>query len=345
MKGIKNILLFFIFKNVYAKNYDQSLWGWNLNISSSTIYGDDVPTERLNNINTDTIPSACSNGFSSSDQYGYACPHMMMFSSDMILASKYDGIDKYFWYAMGGSSNDDECGKCYQIKVYDAERVWSPSLSKKDLIVQIFNSGHDVMEKQFDLYMGAGGFGYFTSCNNDCRTQYCQGGPCQKSLYSTSFDKWNQAHYSDPNICYSGGIKWLNETAYEHISSLCMSLIESIDQYKDYVLYESCYYSNLFLYHQNFVNIDYMRVKCPDGITRLSGLKRKDDDYFPEPHLENKFTEKCQGSIERGHYCITTMQDCCKPSCSWSNKGYPDEQWSKMDTCDENGLIYNINKL
>jgi hypothetical protein len=325
--------------------FDQSLWGWNLNLSSSTTYGDDIPSERLTNINTDTIPSACNNGFSSTNQYGYACPHMMMFSSDMILASIHDGINKYFWYAMGGSSNDDECGKCYQIKLHDAERVWSPSLSKKDVIVQIFNSGFDVMEGQFDLYMGAGGFGYFTSCNNDCQSQYCQGGPCRKGLYDTSFENWNQAHYNDPNQCYSGGIKWLNETDNLYISSLCRNLIQSIDNYKDLALYESCYYSNLFLYHQNFVNIDYTRVKCPDGITKLSGLKRKDDDNFPEPHLENVLNGKCQGSREQGRYCITTMQDCCKPSCSWSNKGFPDDKWSKMDTCDENGFIYSLNRF
>jgi hypothetical protein len=39
-----------------------------------------------------------------------------------MLASKYDKLDKNFLYAVAGSASDDECGKCYQVKLLDAER-------------------------------------------------------------------------------------------------------------------------------------------------------------------------------------------------------------------------------
>lgn len=323
---------------INAKSYeDISLWGWQQNVSRMTMYKDMLPPRRYTD--TDIYGSACGNGNQGSDK-GYACPHMMMFSPDMLLASMYDGIFDQFFYATAGSSNDNDCGICYQVKPYDAERQWDDSLSERHLIVQSINSGFDVMTGQMDLFMGAGGFGYFTACNSDCKTKYCQGGgPCSESLYGGTFDDWNRPHYQDPNPCYSGGIKWLDESPADRIHELCLGLTNSdIKEYKNYVLVRSCFLSNQLLYHQNFLNSDYMRVKCPDGLTRLTGLKRRDDDNFPTPHLENVLTNTCKGSRENGHYCITTMQDCCKPSCSWSGKGFYDIEWSKVDTCDINGM-------
>lgn len=317
---------------------DVSLWNWNQNLSTRTVFHDMLPTERT--MNTDNYGSACGNGNNDAEK-GYACPHMMMFSPDMIFASMYDGLYDQFFYATAGTSNDDDCGKCFQVRLYDAERVWNDSLSKRHLIVQSINSGFDVMSGQFDIFMGAGGFGYFTACNNDCQTKFCQGGSCSESLYSSSFDDWNRPHFQDPNPCYSGGIKWLDETPSERIKESCLGLTNSdVTEYKNYVLVRSCFLSNTLLYHQNFVNTDYLRIRCPDGLTRLTGLKRNDEENLPSPHLENVFPSSCKGSRENGHYCATTMQDCCKPSCSWSGKGIPHPQWPKIDTCDKNGIPF-----
>lgn len=325
-----------LIRNVTTEE-DVSLWDWGQDLSRTVIYNKNiVPTERQTN--TDGYGSACGNGNHDNNK-GYACPHMMMFSPDMLLASMYDGIYDSFFYATAGSSTDNDCGMCYQVRPYDAERVWNDSLSKRHVIVQIINSGFDVMSGQMDLFMGAGGFGYFTACNSDCQTRYCQGGACSGSMYSSSFDDWNRPHYQDPNPCYSGGIKWLDETPVDRIQELCLGLTNGdVKEYKNYVLIRSCFLSNQLLYHQNFLNTDYMRVKCPDGLTRLTGMKRNDDENFPLPHLENVLTNTCRGSRENGRYCVTSMQDCCKPSCSWSGKGSSDPKWSKIDTCDITGL-------
>jgi len=323
---------YFLFLIMIPSIHSISLWKWNQNVS--TIYNKNLPTQRY--VDTDIIPSACANG-NKNNIYGFACPHMMMFAPDMLLAAKYDKLDKNFLYATAGSSNDNACGKCYQIKPMDAERVWNTSLSKKQLIVQVINSGFDVMPGQFDLFMGAGGFGYFTSCNKDCYTKYCQGGPCKQHFYSSTFDKWNHPHYSDPNACYSGGIKWLNEQPLNVTKKLCHQLSRDNNIYKDSTIYQSCVLSNQYLYHQNFVSLQYLPVQCPKGLTLLTGLKRNDENNLPVAHIQNPLPNKCTGSRENGRYCITTMQDCCKPSCSWTNKGSPDKVWKKVDTCSYEG--------
>jgi len=59
--------------------------------------------------------SPCNNGDPNGPKKGFACPHMMMFSTDMELAAKYDGLDQDFIYAVAGRNSDSDCGKCYQV--------------------------------------------------------------------------------------------------------------------------------------------------------------------------------------------------------------------------------------
>uniref|UniRef100_A0A6C0K6B1 Uncharacterized protein n=1 Tax=viral metagenome TaxID=1070528 RepID=A0A6C0K6B1_9ZZZZ len=335
-----------VVKNV---NGISSLWSWGPSTTSS-FYNTSLPLPRSYS-NHDggsdgggsEYGSACGNGWSWSQGggvYGFACPHMMLQSEDMIGAAHYDGLGHDFLYAVAGSSSDNDCGRCYQIQLLDAEREWRPDF--KFLLVQIINSGFDVMAGQMDIFMGAGGFGYFTSCNSDCSSHACQGGTCKQAMYDTSFEKWDQAHYNDPNACYSGGIKWLEERNDTAILDLCKGLIGHAPQDpKDQMTIDSCYRSNLDLYHQNFVSTRYTPVQCPLGLTMLTGLRRADDTSpLPLPHPENVLDHQCNGDRSQGHFCITTMQDCCKPSCAWSGKGNPDPQWPRVDTCTRMGSIF-----
>ena len=256
---------------------------------------------------------------------------MALLSNDMILASRWDGFFPDFVYGVAGSSSDDDCGKCYQVQLLDAERIWRDDFSF--LLLQVINSGFDVMPYQFDVMMGAGGFGYFTACNSDCSSRYCQGGPCAKGMFSTSFDEWNNAAYDDPNTCYSGGIKWLENSTMAQ--ETCHRLHENVH------VEDSCVRSNEEKYHQNFVEIRTERVQCPEGLYRLTGLQRNDDDHFPLPSRSLSLNQHCQGDRTQGHYCITTMQDCCKPSCAWRGKGNPSPTWDHVDYCDAQGNLYD----
>lgn len=330
-------ILFFVSSMIVSSvlGMNNTYWKWN-NPQGSSPYGN-IPQPRKY-ANKPEYPSACGNGPPNQQTYGFVCPTMMMYSDDMLAAARMDNLTS-FLYAVAGSAADDECGKCYQIRLLDAEREWKSNF--KPLIVQVVNQGHDVMQGQFDLFMGGGGFGYFTSCNQDCRSRYCQGGPCHGFMYTSSFDDWNHPEYSDPNVCYSGGIKWLNHTNKDEVLRMCRGVVGTSRALKDRVTIDSCYRTNIYLYHQNFVSLDARRVACPVNLYKLTGLRRQDDGSQPRANVRNTLDIRCRGSREQGRYCITTMQDCCKPSCSWSNKGLPDTTYPRADTCDKNGNILN----
>lgn len=321
---MKTIFIFFSCMMLGIKAYN-SLWKWN---------GTSIPRPRR--YSGREYASACANG-GYADVFGFACPHMMMLSDDMILASKWDKNNLHFDYAVAGGSADSECGMCYQVQLLDAEREWRSNF--KQLVIQVINSGFDVMPQQFDIFMGAGGFGYYTACNQDCQYRYCQGGACRQSMYQSDFDSWDQAQYNDPNACYSGGIKWLDNKNATQLLKLCTNAAGGLGR-KEKMTIDSCYRTNMQLYHQNFVSLNALRVQCPQGLTRLTGLKRSDDAAYPKVSVTNQLTSPCRGDRTQGHYCITTMQDCCKPSCAWSGKGRPDPQWPRVDTCQQNGSIW-----
>lgn len=262
-----------------------------------------------------------------------------MLTDNMVSAAERDGSE--FVYALAGSGTDSECGKCFQVQVLDAERQWRDDFPL--LLIQVSNSGFDVQAGQFDLYVGGGGFGYYTACNSDCATRFCQGGPCRgPGLYGGSFDQWVRAHYNDPNACYSGGIKWLNETPLSTLSDMCRSLSSvSGRAWKDELLWSSCYRSNTMLLHQNFVSTRYERVRCPPGLVSVSGLRRRDDTAYPFPSPEVSLTRGCEGSRTEGRYCVTTMMDCCVPSCAWAGKVDADPEFPCVYQCDGDGQSFS----
>jgi len=294
----------------------------------------------VNARNSDSIPSACSNG-GVANKYAYACPHMMMLSDAMINAAQKDRLHEWFEYAVAGSGNDDrQCGMCFQVQLLDAEREWRPDF--KSLIIQVVNSGFDVTEHQFDIFMGGGGFGYFTACNADCTDRHCQGGPCHEGMYQgTTFQNWVNAEYYDPNLCYSGGIKWLDQMKNDsQMHHLCLGLTgKKYDSIGMKSTVDSCYRTNVQLYHQNFVSSRLSRVQCPSSLVEITGLRRMDDRNYPKPNRIMVLMESCNGDRSNGRYCITTMQDCCKMSCSWNGKVESEMVYPSVYTCDRDGFI------
>lgn len=311
-------------------------WWWSISAIPMCL-AVSVPLDSSNC--TDSYPSACANGGQGIGKFGYACPHMMMLSDEMIAAAAGDGLEDMV-YAVAGGSRDDECGKCYQVQLLDAEREWRDDFPL--LVVQIVNSGFDVLHGQLDIFMGGGGFGYFTACNADCGLAYCQGGPCRESMYDGSFRQWVNAEYDDPNLCYSGGIKWLDQKNKTALERLCRGLSNFGNDAKANATTSSCLRSNLGLFHQNFVAIRYREVECPLGLYQTTGLHRYAPNVLPVASKDLELTEICQGDRAQGRFCITTMQDCCKMSCAWSGK-IPSDAYDLLypcvATCDRDGQI------
>jgi hypothetical protein len=315
-----------------------SVWGWTTD-TPNFIYEKGLPHQRTHNT---TVYSACGNNGQDFPLGGaepntaFACPHMLMFSTDMTLAAKYDRLDNDFLYAVCGGMSDLECGRCYQVQPYDAETKWHDTLKKRQLIVQVINSGFDVAPGHFDILMGGGGFGFYTACNKDCRTKYCQGGACSRGMYDGDYDAWNPLS----DNCYGGGVGLQDK---KNVTDACTQLVGNSTSYKDKVLVQSCIDTSLNLYHQNFLSTNSVAVHCPDGLVRLTGLKRSDEDSLPFPHPDNPLTTHCRGSGRS--FCMTTMQDCCLPSCAWMNKGVPDQVWGQVDACKADGTLYNYNQV
>lgn len=322
-------ILGLILGTIRAQLLGPSLWNWGFfNRTTYTIYPNIAVTSNTFFAHTDSeLPSAC-RGNPTDDLWGvgFACPHLLLFSSDLLLAAERDGLADYFFYGTAASKSDDDCGKCFQVKLMDPQLTWNDTYFDRQLILQITNSGFDVVPGQFDVYMGAGGFGYYTACNQDCQSHFCQGGPCALGMFNSMFDDWTP----DGN-CYGGGLRMLSDN-YDQVWGLCGKIIRGND-FKDDVLRQACWYANIMFYHQNFFSTDSIQVQCPTSLTKATGLKRSDDVSSPFPDRNNKPNIFC-----RNKNCMTGYQDCCKMSCSWNSKGKPDPLLSRVYTCNFNGF-------
>jgi hypothetical protein len=262
-----------------------------------------------------------------------------MFTDDMLLAARRDGLDKNFVYALAGCSGDSECGKCYQVQPLDAEKTWRPDFPQ--LVVQCVNSGFDVLDQQLDLYVGAGGFGYFTALNSDCRQNHCEGGGCSQGMYDGDFAAWTDAEFPDRNKCYSGGVKYFDYDTEATIWEKCRRLSGSSNELKDRILWDSCGRSNLASLHQNFYAMNVLRVACPESLYRLSGMQRSDDAGLPQVNIGNQLPTRRGGNRDQGQPVITTMHDGCVPSCSWPGKVNTNPGYTRVDRCGRDGRILN----
>jgi hypothetical protein len=325
---IKLTLFFCLCARTYSENFALSLYGWEFSGIAPYILDSGIPPPNKRPISN--IPSACdpSPASDNAQEFAYSCPHLMMFSTDLILAAYFDKLDSSFFYAVAASQTDGDCGSCYQVKLLGGQRQDS---SFKQLIVQVVNSGSDVRPGQFDLFIGGGGLGLFNACTDDCRYKYCQGGPCgTQGMYSGSFDYWNSRG------CYGGGMSFVTNDNNSDVWEMCKRLSPSGNAYKDATLFQSCYLSNILDYHQNFDSSESTRVQCPHGLSILTGMRRNDDVSYPMPHIDNNLNVKCSGSASNP--CCTHYMDCCKFSCSWPGKGDPSHTWNIVDSCDFFGI-------
>ena len=281
-------------------------------------------------------PSSCGNGGYGAD-HAFACIHHALMSDDMIRAADHDGLSHNFLYGVAGGSSDNECGACYQVQALLAEKEWRDDFPQ--LVLQVVNSGFDVMSGQLDIMVGAGGQGYFTAVNADCQYNHCQGGPCAEGMFGGNFDAWTDAEYPDPNRCYSGGIKYFGTNDTSFLLDKCKRLSGGGSDLKDRILWDSCVRTNQVKLHQNFYGSRYLRVQCPEGLYRTTGMRRSDDGGYPIPDIGNQLTMSCWGSIEQGRPCLTTMHDGCVPSCAWPGKVAVDPDYPRIDRCSSENQV------
>lgn len=288
----------------------------------------------------------------------FACPRFMMFSDEMNQAAKDDwGDPSPFVYGVVGHDSDEggldvgssSCCQCYQL-IFETPEPGSaqpPELPyPKPMIVQSFNTAAGG-GKNFDIYMGAGGFGAFNACvpGDYDGSQTTNFGHFMYSAFPTEYPT-------------NGGIKAINiseckdnsrVTPESLQSTLCQSRITELctntEASSSTMVAEttnSCIQTNAVdgFYHQNW-HVLAKRIECPLGITRVTGC-RLADQGLPEADPNATTPDSADSSFSTG-YTTTTMQDCCKPSCAWQDHvgGAGLEvvdPWTSFYSCDQNGV-------
>ena len=296
----------------------------------------------------------------------FICPRFMLFSTEMLQAAK-DDAKLYGWgdsnppfnYGVAGHDPDvgglddkqSSCCQCYQLVFVKPEpsSPQPPDLPyPKPLIVQSFNTAAGGA-KNFDVFMGAGGYGAFNACYND---------PAFGN--TTKFNEfiYDGYPYQNPG---GGGISFLryenqcrkswpptvedvqSSACQDTIKKLCeQALVKASPQITEDTR-RSCIQTNQVtsLYHQNW-QIMAKRVRCPENLTRVTGCRLKEEKLpLPLPKVQTPADATANDGFSSG-YTTTTMQDCCKPTCAWAdnviNSKLPvDGEWNSFYSCDKNG--------
>src|ERR1019366_6438856 len=219
--------------------------------------------------------SACTGG------NGYMCPRSMLFSSEMKQAAMADwnSADPPFVYGtvghdpdLGGvDTNSNTCCQCYQL-VFDTPQGASGLPIPKPMIVQAFNTQAGGA-KNFDVYMGDGGYGANNACAGVSNAMYSQF-PDQGGTYAGGV---KATRYSQ---CASGGgysaLSIGSATCESYVQSQCDMILSSSSAAQT-TTQASCIESNLpdSEYHTNW-SVLAKRVTCPANLTRVTGCKLND---------------------------------------------------------------------
>lgn len=312
----------------------------------------------------------------------FLCPRFMLFSREMLQAAR-DDTNRYGWgnpsdppfhYGVVGHDADlveggiddhpSTCCQCYQL-VFELPESTSPQPPQlplpKPLIVQSFNTEAG-SPSNFDIFMGAGGYGAYNACFDD---------PTYPFTSDFGVFMYDTFPWENP---MSGGISFLRypecmdgtrATPASVKSSACQNRIEGRCRWTERQdppasmarvvedTTQSCIRTNRFesLYHQNW-SVRVRKVICPVGLTRVTGCRLHEDAVWPAPghprlpapQVRTPEQAELAGNFsDPGQYATTTMQDCCKPSCSWTHwvQGHgltPDGPWESFYSCDRDGL-------
>lgn len=268
----------------------------------------------------------------------FACPRHILFSDEMMQAVKDDGYDGKFNYAVVGHDPDttnldqglsDSCCQCYQL-VFDAPRYLTNSTitPPKPLVVQSFNTQASGATG-FDVYMGAGGLGVFNACS-DTLSVGSKNGAYLFSAYPDEGQAFNGGVKPGPDSlkCDSNGD--LSDdligaaSCQSKVTAACNEITSSHEAVQN-ASRKSCIQSNQAdsYYHENW-KVYAKRVACPAHLTEVTGCKLATQSgvIAPDPNVQTAAQAAKAGfsnTLNNEPYHTTTMQDCCMPTCAWSN--------------------------
>ncbi len=268
----------------------------------------------------------------------FLCPRFMLFSDEMAQAAIDDG-NAGLNYGVVGHDVDTggidgnvniSCCQCYQLVFSLPENVAqvggngaSAIPIPPPLVVQSFNTSAGG-GKNFDIFMGAGGFGAFNACDPNASMQSNSG----KYLYSAFPPEGEPgsggvnaatqiASCSSKNLVTTATLS--STTCQTDVASACGKFKSSSNTMTNESI-RSCTQSNDpdSYYHMNW-KIYAKRVECPVGLTEVTGCKLAPQGLpAVDPAVMTPEQAAADSSFKSG-YTTTTMQDCCMPTCAWQN--------------------------
>jgi hypothetical protein len=296
-------------------------------------------------------------------QVNFLCPRFMLFSDEMAQAALDDGNAGLNYGVVGHDSDTGgidgnvtvSCCQCYQLVFSLPENVAQVGGSGASaipipppLVVQSFNTSAGG-GKNFDVFMGAGGFGAFNACDPNASMK----SPSGKYLY-TQFPPDGEPGSGGVNAatqiagCKSDNNQATTETlssttCQTNVATACGKFKSSSDAMTNTSI-RSCTQSNnsSSYYHINW-QIYAKRVECPTHLTQVTGCKLSPQDLpAVNPAVKTPAQAAADSSFKSG-YTITTMQDCCMPTCAWQNnvKGQNLSvvgNYNSFYSCDQNGV-------
>jgi hypothetical protein len=218
--------------------------------------------------------------------------------------------------------NNAACCACYQI-VYSAPQNGQLMVAPpKPLIVQNFNQGG--APNAFDIFMGKGGEGANTSgCSQLYTTYPTIGEPGGGGITATAISG-----------CGTKAATLSSAACVSALTSEC-DMIQASSSYVTTTTQFSCIETNdpASFYHANW-SVKARQVECPASLTAVTGCKpNPGNNPMPDPTVQTAAQASSWSS-----FSTTTMEDCCKPSCSWpQNVSNTQSPWSAMYQCDSSG--------
>jgi hypothetical protein len=281
---------------------------------------------------------------------GFLCPRFGLQSAEMLQAAADDfGPSPAFDYAIVGHDVDQNgldgaatsaCCQCYQL-IYDLPeneaQVQGGGASAiaipRPVIVQAFNTSAGGGQN-FDVYMGAGGFGAFNACDPNWSSMKS---PSGRYLYSAFPEQGEPGSggvnaatqlagcKTDENLVTAATLS--SSTCVANVQTACQTFASSTltsQAVTDSV--QSCTRSNdpLNYRHLNW-QVYAKKIECPTHLTQVTGCKLAPQGLpAANPAVTTPGEAAADSSFKAtagngSHYTTTTMQDCCKPTCAWQD--------------------------
>jgi hypothetical protein len=310
---------------------------------------------------------------------GFLCPRFALHADEMAQAAIDDfGANPPFNYAIAGHDIDTfvldtgaqtTCCQCYQLVFSLPEQearvngnASGPSAIAipKPLIVQSFNTAAGGGQN-FDIFMGAGGFGSFNACDPAFTQMPSQSGHYLYSMFPEQGEPGQGGVNAATQLAGCKDQYNLVTTATLSSAQCTSNITSACGKFASSTLtsqavtdsIQSCLESNDYMsyYHINW-QVYAKKIECPRHLTQVTGCKLAPQGLpaanpnvtTPEQAAADSTFKAATGSPGNPvPFTTTTMQDCCKPTCAWQDnvisKGLTAiGQYNSFYSCDEHGV-------